>query len=213
MDVRTGPLDARLEEARSRWRVTADRLWPVAMADGDRYRHAAELVGTMLGELRRTATTIEGLLATDAEPGAVLSVLPEGAAAGLGGPRVLLDAACAVRGDELVAARARERRIGLIAAARREGASWVVLEDRESRSVEMHLGTGLALVATADPYAGSEPYGLGEIVLDAGSGDPVAGPAQREVSFPARADWVTERARWRTEISTRLDDDGTDGFR
>lgn len=208
MDVRTATLDARLDEARARWRVASDRLWPVAMADGDGYRRAVELVGVMLGELRSAATTIEGLLAVDADPAGVLAELPPGAAAGLGGPRVVLDAACAVRGDELVAERARQRRIALIAAARREGAAWVVLEDRDSRSVEMHLGAGLALVATLDPYAAPEPYGLGETVLDAGTGDPVAGPAHREVSFRVGADWIAERARWRTEISARLDGDG-----
>ena len=213
MDVRAGSPGTPAAQARARWQATADRLWPIAMADPDGYRRVADLVGLVLAELRRRTATVDELLALDADPRTVLGVVPDGAAAGVGGPRVLLDAACAIRGDELHAAGARAARIGAIAAARQAGEAWVLLEDGPTRSVEMHLVTGLALVASADPYAGPKPYQLGETILDAATGDPVTGPAGRDVSFAGRAQWLAERERWRTEIAARLDVDPSDGLR
>lgn len=205
MDVHTAQRDARLDEAQARWRTASDRLWPVAMSDGVAYREATELVGLILEELRRSVSILEELLAADFDPSTVLAVLPHGAAADLGGERMLFGAACAVRGAELAEQQARERRVSLVARARDEGAAWVFVEDTDLRSVETHVATGRTLVATADPYAGTEPYGLDEVMLDAATGDVLAGPAGAAASYASRADWEAEWTRRRAEIGARLD--------
>lgn len=207
MDVRAGTgEDAALDRARARWRAAGDRVWSIAVADGEEYRRVAELVGTVLARLRERTPTLESLLALDADPSPVLESRP-------GGPpiagRAVLEAACAVRGDELLAARARDRRIAEIGAARAAGDRWVVLEGGAgaARSVEMHLASGLALVATVDPYAGAEPYALGETVLERATGDPLTGHGDREISFADPEAWRAELRRRRAEIDSRLDGD------
>jgi hypothetical protein len=169
------------------------------VVDGEEYRRAAERVGGVLAEVRAATPTLEALLALDADPGPLLA---------RAGTRALLDAALAVRADELVAARARDRRAAAIAAARAAGERWVVLDETAGathRTVEMHLASGLALVATADPYAGDAPYALTEAVLDAVTGEPLAGGDGGEVSFADAAAWHDARARHREEIDSRLD--------
>lgn len=211
MDVRAGRDDeAVLERARARWRATGDRVWSIAMVDGQEYRRVAGLVGAVLDEVRRRTPTLASLLALDADPSAVLERWPDDGSSPVG-VRAVLEAACAVRGDELVAARAREERIAAIERARAAGERWVVLADGTgpvSRSVEMHLATGLTLVATATPYAGAEPYAIGEVVLDPTTGDPLTGHGEREVTFADRDAREAERARWRAEIDSRLDGGG-----
>jgi hypothetical protein len=143
---------------------------------------------------------VDALLALDADPAPVLDRRPA--------PRAVLEAALSVRADELLAARARERRVARIAAARAAGEHWVVLEETAGathRTVEMHLASGLALVATADPYAGEEPYALGETVLDADSGEPITCRDGGEITFADAAAWHAERDRRRAEIASRLD--------
>lgn len=208
MDLRPGDIDeAALEHARARWRASGDRVWSVAVVDGEEYRRVAELVGRVLADLRARTPTLESLLALDADPAPVLDRWAVAGSSMVGG-RAVLEAACAVRGDELLAARARDRRIATIAAARAEGERWVVLDETSGashRTVEMHLASGLALVATADPYAGPEPYALGETALDPRTGDPMPGRGGPEVSFGDRAAWRAELVRRRAEIDTRLD--------
>ena len=208
--VRSGE-EVALDRARARWRAAGDRVWSIAVVDGEEYRRVAARVGGVLDEVRAATPTVEALLTLDADPGRVLTTA---------GTRAVLDAALAVRADELVAAAARERRVAVIAAARAAGERWVVLDESAGathRSVELHLATGLALVATADPYAGDEPYALGEAVLDAATGLPAAGGGRRsgaeldpstdagEVSFADAAAWRDARARRRAEIDSRLD--------
>lgn len=186
-----------LGAARARWRAAGDRVWSIAVVDGEEYRRLAERVGAVLDEVRAATPALEALLALDADPGPLLA---------RAGTRAVLDAALAMRADELVAARARDERRAAIAAARAAGERWVVLDASAGsthRTVEMHLATGLALIATADPYAGGEPYVLGEAVLDAVTGVTIADGT--ETSFADAAAWRDARARRREEIDSRLD--------
>ncbi|MEJ2863912.1 hypothetical protein [Actinomycetospora flava] len=194
--VRSGE-EAALDRARARWRAAGDRVWSIAVVDGEEYRRLAERIGGILDDVRAATPSVDALLALDADPGSVLE---------RAGTRAVLDAALAVRADELVAARARERRVAAIAAARAAGQGWVVLDDTAGathRTVEMHLATGLALVATADPYTGDEPYVLAEAVLDTATGEPLTEGS--EASFADAAAWHDARARRREEIDSRLD--------
>lgn len=214
MDVRTG--EPALERARARWRATGDRVWAVAVVDGEEYRRVAELVGGVLDDVRERTPTLEDLLALDADPAPVLDRWSATAGASPGGARAAFEAACAVRGEELLAARARGQRVAAITAARAAGQRWVVLDEvvgSTSRSVAMRLDSGHALVATADPYAGDEPYALAETVLDVRTGEPVAGGGGREDRFADVTVWRAERARRRSEIDSRLDGGGRDDFR
>lgn len=209
MDVcADGTEEVALERARVRWRATGDRVWSIAVVDGEGYRRVAGLVGGLLADVRARTPTLESLLALDADPTAVLDRWAKAAGSSPMGVGALFEAACAVRGDELLAARARDRRIATIAAARATGERWVVLDATAApthRTVEMHLASGLALVATADPYAGSEPYGLGETVLDPATGDPLPGQGRGEISFADPEAWRAELDRRRAEIDSRLD--------
>lgn len=229
------PDDERVREARSRWGRAGDRLWPVAMVDGVSYQHAARLVGVLLTELRARVSTFDELLDLDADPSPLLAGLgDDGAAAGAPGQRLVVDCALGMRGSELAAAAERDRRTAVIAAAREAGAEWVELERPPPeaalcalRSVELHLASGTALLATADPYA-EPPFALEEVVLDRHSGavadDPETGTepgggrgkargrGARPGTFTDRESWLAARAHRRAEIASRLDNEDRDSF-
>lgn len=192
------------DAARTRWRSAADRLWSVALVDDEGYRRAAGGVGAALDAMRRTVTTPAGLLAVDAEPSGFLAGLD---GSGREASPLVLAAACAVRADEIEAGRARDARVARVAAARSEGRTWTVLEEGCTRSVSMHLPTGVALVVIDDPYRDREPHGLGEAVLATATGDPLAGHGGAEEWFAVRADRDAALARRRADIDA-LDGDG-----
>ena len=196
MAEQTG-LDPDWGTARTRWRSAADRLWSVALVDDEGYRRAAGGVGAVLDAMRHTVTTPSELLAVDAAPDGVLAGLD---GPGRGASPLVVAAACAVRADEIEAVRARERRIARVAAARAEGRTWVLLEEGVTRTVSMHLPTGLALVVIDDPYRDREPHGLGEAVLATDTGDPLAGHGTAEEWFAVRADRDAALARRRTDV-------------
>lgn len=196
--------DPRIAAARRRWRAAGDRIWPVAMSDGTAYRQTVEAVGELVDELRRRTAALEDLLALEADPASFLEGAGSAGQRAQGQPDVLA-AACAVRADELAASAARVRRSLWIADARAAGRAWVVVDESLTRTVEMHVRTGRAVVATADPYLGEEPFRIGEMVLDASTGELLAGPDGDEAAYRTREAWVAERDRRRADIATRLD--------
>jgi len=185
--------------AQARWRAAEDRLYPVAMSDPDGYRRGLEAVQTLLGELRRTAGTLDDLVAVEADPQALLSVLPADRPALP--VDLLVGAACSARAREVQAEQEGERRASVLAAARAEGRSWAVLQGPErieelygGSTVTTHLATGRTLLAAVDPYAGTEPYRLQEFAAD--------GAPAREQAFADPTEWVAQRDRWRREIES-----------
>ncbi|GAA4755749.1 hypothetical protein [Actinomycetospora chibensis] len=178
--------DGDWDAARARWRSAANRLWAAALTDAEGYRRLAEGVGDRLAELRRTTATPAELLAMEERPDAVL----------------VDAAACAVRADEIEAERARARRAALVAAGREEGRTWVVLEEGFTRSVSMHLPTGLALVAIDEPYRDSEPHGVAEVALAADTGEVLAGGDDDTAWFATRAERDAALAQRRAEIGS-----------
>lgn len=185
--------------AQARWRAAEDRLYPVAMSDPDGYRRGLEAVQALVGELRRTAVTLDDLVAVEADPEALLSVLP------VDRPvlpvDLLVGAACSARAREVLAEQEGERRASVLAAARAEGRSWAVLQGPErieelygGSTVTTHLATGRTLLAAVDPYAGAEPYLLQEFGDD--------GAPARDRVFADPAEWVAERDRWASEIES-----------
>lgn len=183
---------------RRRWRAAGDRLWLVALSDGEAYQRAAGAVGRLLDRLRAQTRSIEDLLGVEQDPAEHLAAAEIPAAAGPD----LLAAACAMRADEIDAADGERRRRAVITAARDAGAAWVTLASTPTRVVEMHLGTGRAVVATADPYDPDRPYTVGEAVLDARTGDTLAGTDEEQAGATHEA-WAAARAARRTEIEER----------
>jgi len=195
--------------AQARWRTAEDKLYPMVMVAPDRFRQVLEAVRALVDELRIRCQTLEDLLEVEAAPGELLAVLPADR-----GPmlpeELMVQAACGMRGREVLAAAEAERRTAVVAAARAAGQDWVVLEGPEhledligNRRTELHLPTGRVLVATVDPYVGEEPFQLEELVLDTAADRPErARAAERSRSFADRAAWIAERDRWRAEIGS-----------
>lgn len=202
--------DPRVADARRRWRAAGDRLWPIALSDGGSYQLAAQVVGALVDALRERVASLDELVDLEAAPSAFLAGLGATGVRATSQPE-LLAAACAVRGDELAAERARRLRAERIAAARADGRAWVEVDRSPTRVAEMHVATGTTIVATADPYLGDEPFRIAEMVLDTVSGEPLAGPDGDDAAFGRAADWEAERERRRREISERLDRRDPDG--
>lgn len=186
--------------AQARWRAAEDRLYPVAMSDPDGYRRGLEAVQALVGELRRTAGTLDDLVAVEADPQPLLAVLPTDRPPLLP-VDLLVGAACGARAREVLAEQEGERRASVVAAARAEGRSWAVLQGPErieelygGSTVATHLASGRTLLAAVDPYAGAEPYLLREFAAD---GEPA-----RDRAFAGPTEWVAERDRWRAEIES-----------
>lgn len=195
MDDMDGPVAV----AQVRWRAAEDRLYPLAMTDPDGYRRGLESVQALVGELRRTAHTLDDLVAAESVPDALLAVLPPARPALPAD--LLVGAACSARAREVLAEQEVRRRESVLAAARAEGRSWAVLQGPErieelygGSTVTTHLATGRTLLAAVDPYAGAEPYLLREFGAD--------GAPARDRAFADAAAWVAERDRWRAEIES-----------
>lgn len=101
----------RLAMARLRWGAVEDRLYPQLMADPDTYQRVVSAVGSVLGELRSRAGTLDELLAVEAQPADVLAAVDRSAVAGIG-DELVLQAACSVRSRELAAAAGTETASG-----------------------------------------------------------------------------------------------------
>ncbi len=206
--MRTDRSADRLAAAQVEWRAAEERLYPLAMVDPEGYRQALELVGLLLEALRaddgpgRSARLLE--LADS--PETLLAALPER-------PRrvpdaTLLGAALALRAREVVAADAADIRADLIAAARAEGRVWVCLDGPTELAelvsggrVELHLPSGVTLVAGIDPWSGDEPF-LVEAV-PAGGGERVAD------RFRDRDAWRARYERLRHDVSTLTEETRT----
>ena len=99
----------RASPRRRRWRAAGDRLWPVALSDGDSYQRAAQVVGALVDALRERTGSLEELVRP--RGGAVVGFL-----AGLGatGERAAVSRSCwppraRCGADELAAERTRGR--------------------------------------------------------------------------------------------------------
>jgi hypothetical protein len=164
-----------------RWREDEARLYPVVMVRPDLYERAGVMVRALADELR-AHTTVEALAAAFPHAGQTLNGLL--ARTGLATDdldlALVIGAAFGMRHREILAALERRRGLVLIAEARDRGDEWVVLhrsgtpERTGYRCLEMHLRTGAALhlFIEPDPATGRPVYGLQQLRLDPGTGDP-----------------------------------------
>ncbi|MDQ4116067.1 MAG: hypothetical protein M3235_03800, partial [Actinomycetota bacterium] len=58
--------DPRVADARRRWRAAGDRLWPVALTDGESYERAARVVGVLVDALRERTGSLDELVDLEA---------------------------------------------------------------------------------------------------------------------------------------------------
>lgn len=164
------------------WAESERRLYPLATTSPARYEQAVRLVRAVADELH-TVNSTSALLARWPDAPAVVT-----AAAGEHGLAVgdlpvehIAGAAFSLRHGELVAAEHLQAQQEHIGEARDRGNTWVVLQERGSlesglidpyQAIEMHLGTGLAIVTTVemDPATGGTSYVLATARLDPRTG-------------------------------------------
>jgi hypothetical protein len=87
--------------ARARWSSAEDRLYPALIGDPGGYERALHEIRAVLGELRRRADDLPGLIASEASTDEVLAcACPSGTHLPVD---LLVGAACAMRAREIAA--------------------------------------------------------------------------------------------------------------
>ncbi len=168
---------------RSSWRASEQALYSVGGGDVERYQRAIRLVRVVADELGDTDSTA-ALADRWPEAGGLVAAAAERTGLALGSLSVdqVAGAAFALRQVALQAEEARRARSDLVAAARAEGADWVVLHETGDPlagfadpygATRMHLASGLAIVASMqpDPATGVAVHTLTVVRLDPRTGD------------------------------------------
>ena len=174
--------------ARGRWRAAEDRLYPALLADPTAYQRTLAAVQNVIGELRRRADDVDGLLAAEADSEDVLATAcPSGVP---GPPDLILAVACGMLDRELTAAQAARSREEAVRAAREAGSPWAVLDGpadatelTDGRRTVLHIASGTVVEAAVDPWAREEPYSLAVV------------PDGEARAFADREAWLAELAR------------------
>ncbi|MGI9327986.1 MAG: hypothetical protein ACR2PZ_22390 [Pseudomonadales bacterium] len=188
-----------IEAARALWADCERQLYPMAVSDSVRYQRVIVAVRALADEMR-SVTSIEQLLTTwpTADELLMAAVSAHGLAAS-GLPREqVAGAAFALREREIREQSDRQARQERIEAARRAGDMWVLLDESGNvnsglidpyRSTDMHVASGLAVMALVqpDPSDGEPRYVVAVIQLD-----PLSG--QLLDATPGIEDWM-EHAR------------------
>ena len=172
------------------WADCERRLYPLAASNPDGYMEGVRLVRAVADALAG-AGDLDDLAGLWADRDALARSAAETAAANADawafGSGSGLDAAVgagfSLRANEIRAERAEADRLERIAAARRDGLEWAVLHESGDtgsgladpyRCVELHLGTGLAVVvsAEAEPSTLTASFVVSVVALDSGDGPP-----------------------------------------
>lgn len=182
------------------WAAAEESLYGPLLSDPPAYERVVTLVGILVDHLRRTVSDVPGLVEVGARGiELVAEVAPE-----LALPWVPLDAAlqaaCAMRYRELLAAQQREDRRTRLAEASATGATWVRVVDAGSvaaaavaPALVVHLRSGMAVRCTTemDPATGGARFVSRPVLVDLSTGDvtgplPEAGPEGEASSMPER---------------------------
>ncbi|GAB6984900.1 hypothetical protein [Nocardioides pyridinolyticus] len=172
---------------RTAWRAGEQSLYSLGGGDVERYERAITLVRGVVDALQDVHSTAE-LVERWPEARQVLEVAVRRTGVGLASLPAdqVAGAGFAMRHAALQAEEARRARLDLVAAARAEGAEWVVLHESGDQlagfadpygSTRLHLRSGLAIVAGVipDPATGATVHTLTVVRLDPESGDLVDG--------------------------------------
>ncbi|MEU4290616.1 hypothetical protein AB0E63_20515 [Kribbella sp. NPDC026596] len=168
---------------RSSWRASEQSLYSIGGGDVERYQRAIRLVRAVADDLLDIKST-DALVDRWPEAGGIVAAAAERTGLTLGSLPVdqVAGAAFALRQVALQAEETRRARSELIAAARAEGADWVVLHETGDPlagfadpygSTRMHLESGLAIVAAVQPdlTTGAAVHTLTVVRLDLRTGD------------------------------------------
>jgi len=168
---------------RSSWRASEQALYSLGGGDVGRYERAVQLVRAIVDELQGITSTA-ALVDRWPEAGGIVAAAVERVGLALGSLPVdqVAGAAFALRHGALQADETRRARSELIAAARQEGADWVVLHESGDLlagfadpygTTRMHLASGLAIVAAVQPEltTGATVRTLTVVRLDPLTGD------------------------------------------
>lgn len=144
------------------WKQGEERLYLAVLGDVGLYQQTMTLVGAVLDHLRSRDAGVSGLLTAAAQGPALVAEAAREAAVSAAGiePRLVADAALALRHREVIAERECLHRLEVMDEARRRGTTRVVLEEsgefagdpfRPYRRVEVEVATGRALMVSARP--------------------------------------------------------------
>lgn len=149
-------------DAVAAWKEGEERLYRAALGDVDLYRQTMELVGMTVEHLRALGSGTTELLEAAAQGPKLVAEAVQGEAADTAGldPRLVADAALALRHREVVAEQASRVRLDALHDARHRGETRVVLEEsgdvagdpfQPYRRLEADVATGRALLVSATP--------------------------------------------------------------
>lgn len=188
-----------IEAARALWADCERQLYPMVVSDSVRYQRVIVAVRALADEMRSVAS-VEQLLTMWPKAGEMLvvAVSAHGLSAHSLPQEQVAGAAFALREREIREQSDRQARQDRIEAARRAGDAWVLLDESGNlnsglidpyRSTDMHVSSGLAVMALVqpDPSDGEPRYVVAVIKLDPFSGELLD-------ATPGIEDWV-EHAR------------------
>jgi hypothetical protein len=142
------------------WRAAEDELFSAVLSDPALYQDVVTVLGDTVDRLRERGSSYAALLDDEAVAAVVRDRLGRAAAARFLRPDLVGGAALALRHREVVAEQAAARRAALLATARADAQSWVLLEESGApegdvgspyRRLEAHADTGVALLVTTTP--------------------------------------------------------------
>ena len=186
---------------RRRWDAASAELSNLVLAAPDLYERAMILVRRTADLLREQCPDLSSLLRTadHAEAAGVTTV----------GLRLDLvaSAALAIRSREIADERTRRTRLGRVSAARGERRAWAVVEEQGEaeaallapyRRTEVHVATGVALVASAEPDEtfARVVYRMGWARLDLGTGR-----LRTDEGLPAQPEEYGDRRAWEAALA------------
>jgi hypothetical protein len=142
------------------WDEAEARLFPLVMARPDLYQQAVSMISQLAARLRETCPDLPALIAEHQRGGDLATrELAGGQDIGIQ-PELVAAAACAMRYRELVASQAAQGRLAALARARKQGLTWVVVEESGSpdrapyvpyQRVEAEVASGRAVVVSIEP--------------------------------------------------------------
>jgi hypothetical protein len=206
-----------IDALRALWQDAERRLYPLATSSPHQYEHVVRLARAATNALTDVTTTEDLAAAWDGRAEIVARGL-ETAGVPIGAVREddVAGLAFALRFSEVKMLELERAQGAVITAARDQDLAWVTLQERGTvdaglmdpyQAVELHLGSGLALVSSVEPdlITGRANYVLAVIQLDPATGatidmDPGIEPFVEVDTVEAHA---AERDRLRAVIAAR----------
>ncbi|MGI9384475.1 MAG: hypothetical protein ACR2PO_15080 [Methyloligellaceae bacterium] len=211
--------EASVEATRALWAECERQLYPMAVSDAPGYQRAIMAARALADEMV-AVDSIEQLVSMWPRAGEMLAsvALARGLSARSLPQERIAGAAFALREREIVEQSQRQARQDRIEAASRAGKAWVVLDEFGNidaglidpyRCTEMHIESGLAVVALVqpEPSLGTPSFVVTVVRLDPRTGDLLDADPGVEgwVEHTQQEDFVAHRDAVRARIGARTD--------